>query len=91
MEMIMMIDMEQVKTWMSEHGLPILITVVMTLVLLKVIAIVTRKVFGFLSKDEEDAEANKLGQTIISAVRWTLAVVIVSVASVIILRIVDET
>jgi len=66
--------------WLGQHGIPILIVVGVSLVLLKITAVITRKVFAFMSKDKADQESQKLAQTLIKVVRWVLAAVIVGSA-----------
>ncbi len=82
---MMTLDMNEVVAWLRQHGLAILIILAASAVLLKVTAILTRKLFPGLSQDKTDEEANKLAQTLIKSVRWMAAAVIVGVAAVLIL------
>ena len=70
---------DTVGTWLGDHALSVTIIVVVTIVVLKVAAVLNRKLFGRLFADKRDEDSQKLAHTITIAVHWLLMVAILAV------------
>ncbi len=68
--------LEASRHWLHDHGLNLLLIVVLTLVVLKVAAILNRKLFTRLFRGREDEHSRKLAQTLSQASHWVLMAVI---------------
>ncbi|HRT06984.1 MAG TPA: mechanosensitive ion channel family protein [Candidatus Paceibacterota bacterium] len=67
--------LEASRHWLHDHGLNLLLIVVLTLVVLKVAAILNRKLFTRLFRGREDEHSRKLAQTLSQASHWVLMAV----------------
>ena len=67
--------LEASRPWLHDHGLNLLLIVVLTLVVLKVAAILNRKLFTRLFRGREDEHSRKLAQTLSQASHWVLMAV----------------
>jgi small-conductance mechanosensitive channel len=80
-----MIDMNgndflgKTRIWLGEHALSVTVTVVLTIVALKVATMVSRRLLDRAFKDKPDEESQKLAHTIRLAVNWVVAIVVVGV------------
>ncbi len=76
---------ENVVEWLKVHGVGLLVIIVATLIILKIAAVLNRKLFALLFKGREDPESQKLAQTSVTVVHRILMIVIIAVAVVLIL------
>ena len=72
--------LDATRDWLHEHALSVTIIVVATIVILKMAAVVNRRIFArvFGAKPSEDSQ--KMAQTVTVAVHWLVSLVIVLVA-----------
>ncbi len=64
--------LDTVRVWLQTHALSISVTVVLTLVALKVAAVLNRKMFARMFKGKDDEDSKKLEHTLTRAVHWTV-------------------
>jgi small conductance mechanosensitive channel len=77
--------LQQVLTWVREHGLTTLLIVVGAALVLKLATTLNRRLFATFFKGRQDAESQKLAQTVTAAVHWVIIAVIVAAAVVLVL------
>jgi small conductance mechanosensitive channel len=65
-----------VKTWLMTTGLKVLLVLVITLILVKVVRVLTSRLSALFLKKEEDEEAKKRAHTLSSVIRNVLNVVV---------------
>lgn len=76
---------ETSRAWLVQHGINLGLIIALTFVVLKVVAVLNRKLVGRFFKERADADSQKLAQTVLAAMRWTLFLAILAVAVVLIL------
>jgi small-conductance mechanosensitive channel len=72
---------KQIINWLQDHGLRIILIVVLTFVLLKVATAITGKMRGVIGRKEGDLEFEKRSGTLSGVIHWILRVVILAVAA----------
>lgn len=77
--------LQRLVTWAREHGLPSLLIVVGAILLLRLVLVLNRRLLGAFFKGREDADSQKLAQTVTAAAQWVMVAVIVGVAAVLLL------
>lgn len=75
-----------VVDWFKDHGLRIILIVVLTSVLLKVAAAITNRMRKMMTRREADIEFEKRSGTLSGVVHWLLRLVIMAVAAFMILE-----
>ena len=76
---------DTVVEWARTKGLATAVIVVGALIALKVAAVLNRKVFAAVFKGRDDADSQKLAQTVTTAMHWVLSLAIIGVAVILIL------
>jgi moderate conductance mechanosensitive channel len=71
---------DAVGAWLKDHALGVTVIVVVTLVVLKAVAMVNRRLFVKLFAGKQDEESQKLAQTVTTAVHWVVTIVILATA-----------
>jgi small conductance mechanosensitive channel len=77
-----------ILTWVMSAGLRILIILLLTMIVLKVLGAVLKRVFSALIRNR-DTEFQKRGETLRSIIHYTLSIVFLSIAVVTILGVLD--
>ena len=72
--------LDATRDWLHQHALSVTVIVVAAIVVLKVAAVVNRKVFAKLFQGKADADSQKMAQTVTSAAHWLIAIAILAVA-----------
>ena len=72
--------LEASRAWMQEHALSVTLIVVITIVALKVAAVLNRRLCARLLKAKPDEESQKLAQTVTRTTHWLLWIGILAVA-----------
>jgi small-conductance mechanosensitive channel len=72
--------LERAWYWLTTHGLRIAVIVVVTLILLKIAGIISRKVSKVVGRRMTDPEYAKLAETVGGVLRWVLCTAILAVA-----------
>ncbi len=72
--------LDAVRDWLHEHALSVTVIAVATIIILKVAAVVNRRVFARLFRTKPDEESQKLAQSVTKAVQWLVELVVVLVA-----------
>jgi small conductance mechanosensitive channel len=72
--------LDAMRDWLHEHALSVAVIVVVTIVILKVAAVVNRHMFARLFKGKPDEDSQKLAQSVTNAVRWLVSLVVLLVA-----------
>src|ERR1019366_7220340 len=72
--------LDAVRDWLHEHALSVTVIVVVTIVILKVAAVVNRRVFARLFRSKPDEESQNLAQSVTKAVHWLVELVVMLVA-----------
>ena len=67
--------------WLQDHGLRIILIVVLTFILLKVATLITKKISFLLKRKEGDLEYEKRSGTLSGVIHWILRVVILAVSA----------
>ena len=78
--------LKEVVTWLTDHGLRIVLIVVLTFVLLKIATATTTRMRKVMARKEADIEYEKRAGTLSSVVHWLLRVVILTVSAFMILE-----
>lgn len=73
--------LKSVQVWLQDHGLKIILIVVLTFVLLKVATVLTERLKALLARRAGDIEYEKRSGTLSGVVHWLLRLVILSVAA----------
>jgi moderate conductance mechanosensitive channel len=71
--------LDAVRLWLVDHGVSVGVTVALTLVALKVAAVLNRKIFARIFKGKEDEDSNKLQHSLTTAVHWLVTIAILAV------------
>jgi len=66
--------------WLQNHGIAVAIIVILTIVALKLAAVLNRKLFARLFQGKADEDSKKLAQSTERATHWLLWIVILAVA-----------
>ena len=74
------------EIWLREHGVRALMIVVATLVLLKLVRLVTRRIEGVIERRHSDLEYKKRASTLGRVILWLLRVVVIAVSSMMLLE-----
>lgn len=69
-----------IEAWFLTNGIRALLIVIVTVILLNVIGIVTKKIQSILERKHPDTESKKRAGTLSSVLRWTLRVILIVVA-----------
>jgi len=69
-----------IEAWFLTNGIRAMLIIVATIVLLNVIGIVTKKIQALLERRHPDTESKKRAGTLSSVLRWTLRVILIVVA-----------
>lgn len=72
--------LDATQAWLHQHALSVTVIVVVAVVVLKVAAVVNRRVFVRLFKGKADEDSQKLAQTVTSAAHWLITIAILAVA-----------
>jgi moderate conductance mechanosensitive channel len=72
--------LKSVQDWLQDHGLKIILIVILTFVLLKVATLLTERLKALLARRGGDIEYEKRSGTLSGVVHWLLRLVILSVA-----------
>jgi small conductance mechanosensitive channel len=72
--------LEATQGWLQQHALSLTAIVVVSLVALKVAAMLNRKMVAKLFKGKPDEDSQKLAHTVATAMHWLIAIAIVAVA-----------
>ena len=72
--------LDAVRDWLHEHALSVTVIVVVTIVILKVAAVVNRRAFARLFRSKPDEESQNLAQSVTKAVHWLVELVVMLVA-----------
>jgi len=72
--------LEVTQGWLQQHALSLTAIVVVSLVALKVAAMLNRKMVAKLFKGKPDEDSQKLAHTVATAMHWLIAIAIVAVA-----------
>ncbi len=78
--------MDAIQEWMRHHALSVTVIVVVTIVALKVAAVLNRKLFAKVFKDKPDEDSQKLAHTVTTAVHWVVTIAILAVAGSVLLN-----
>jgi moderate conductance mechanosensitive channel len=73
--------LKSVQVWLQDHGLKIILIVVLTFVLLKIATLLTDRLKALLARRGGDLEYEKRSGTLSGVVHWLLRLVILSVAA----------
>jgi len=66
--------------WLRQHGLRVAIIVILTLLALKLVAMLNRKLIAKLFQDKQDEDSQKLAHTTGRAMHWVFSLAILGVA-----------
>jgi small conductance mechanosensitive channel len=77
--------LETTGAWLARHALNLGLIIGATCLVLWLVAVLNRKLVNRLFKERPDEASQKMAQTIVAAVRWTLFLAILAVAVVMIL------
>jgi len=73
--------MNQIVSWFKDHGLSVAVIVVVTIIALKVVAALSRKLVEKAFKDKADAESQSLAKTLVKSIKWVVSLVILAIAA----------
>lgn len=73
--------LDDTETWIRGHGMRALMILVATLVLLKVVGLVARRIEALIERRHADIEYKKRASTLGRVILWLLRVVVIAVAS----------
>ena len=71
---------QNLVTWLKAHGVNVAIIIIVTLAALKAVAILNRRLIARLFKHKQDAESQKLAQTVSTALRWLTSIILIGIA-----------
>lgn len=71
--------LDTLRNWLLNHGIAVLVIVVLTLVALKVAAVLNRKIIARIFMGKEDEDSKKLQHSLTRAVHWLVTIVILAV------------
>ncbi|MBD3290775.1 mechanosensitive ion channel [candidate division KSB1 bacterium] len=74
-----------VGSWFLSSGLQIILVIILTLIALKVVQAISRRIFSSLSKRKADVEFQKRTDTLKSVIQYLLTIVILTMAVIIVL------
>ncbi len=74
------------EIWMRERGVRVLVIVIATLILLKVVRLLTRRIEAIIERRHSDVEYKKRASTLGRVILWLLRVVVIAVASMMLLE-----
>jgi moderate conductance mechanosensitive channel len=69
-----------IEAWFLTSGIRTVLIIIATVILLNVIGMITRKIQAILERKHPDAESKKRAGTLSSVLRWTLRVILIAVA-----------
>jgi small conductance mechanosensitive channel len=72
--------LEATQGWLQQHALSVTVIVVVTLVVLKVAAVLNRKMAARLFQGKRDEDSQKLAQTVTRAAHWLIMTVLLAAA-----------
>jgi small conductance mechanosensitive channel len=72
--------LDATRDWLHQHALTVTVIVVVTIVVLKVAAIVNRRLFARLFQGKPDEVSQKLAQSVTSAAHWLIEIAVMAVA-----------
>ena len=72
--------LEATQGWLQQHALSVTVIVVVTLVGLKVAAVLNRRMVAKLFQGKPDEDSQKLAQTVTRAAHWLITIVLLAVA-----------
>jgi small-conductance mechanosensitive channel len=72
--------LDATRDWLHQHALTVAVIVVVTIVVLKVAAMVNRRLFARLFQGKPDEVSQKLAQTVTSAAHWLIEIAVMAVA-----------
>ena len=78
--------LDNVQNWLVTKGVSILVIIIVTLILLKVVGLLCRRIEKIMERKHADAEYQKRAGTLTSLIRWVLRVGILAIALMMILE-----
>ncbi len=71
---------QNLVNWLKLHGLNVAVIIIVTLVALKVVAVLNSRLVARFFKHKQDAESQKLAQTVGTALRWLTSIILIGIA-----------